>query len=234
MSVHIGAEEGAIASTVLLPGDPLRAEWVAKTFLKNVTRYSTVRNMFGFTGYTSTRRRVSVQGSGMGMPSLSIYVNELMDQYGVNRIIRIGSAGSLQPGIKMRDVVLAVGACSESNINVRRFKGMQFAPIADFELLHRAYEAALTMSIPVRVGNIVSVDLFYNDINREEWKMWAKYGVLAVDMETAELYTLAAQRRIEALTILTISDFLLTGQGVSAGDRQSTFADMVRIALDIA
>jgi purine-nucleoside phosphorylase len=234
MSVHIGAEEGAIASTVLLPGDPLRAEWVAKTFLKNVTRYSTVRNMFGFTGYTSTRRRVSVQGSGMGMPSLSIYANELIDQYGVKRVIRIGSAGSLQQGIKTRDIVLAAGACSESSINTRRFKGMHFAPIADWDLLYKANEAARKLSIPVRVGNTVSVDLFYNDIDSDEWKLWAKYGVLAVDMESAELYTLAAQKRVQALAILTISDVLPTGERVSASDRENTFGDMVRIALDIA
>jgi len=233
MSTHIGAEEGAIASTVLLPGDPLRAEYVARTFLEDVTRYSTVRNMFGFTGYTPARRRVSVQGSGMGMPSLNIYVNELVDDYGVNRIIRIGSCGALQADMKTRDIVLAAGACSNAGTNNRRFRGMQFAPLADWPLLYAAHEAAKKLAIPVRVGNLLSTDLFYNDVDPDEWKLWAKYGVLAVDMEGSELYTLAARKKFQALAMLTVSDVLPTGEQLSADERQSTLADMTRLALEI-
>ena len=190
--------------------------------------------MLGFTGRTPTGRRVSVQGSGMGQPSLSIYVNELADSYGAKTIIRVGSCGALQPDIKTREIILAVAASSETNANAREFNGMTFAPVADWGLLHDAYHAAGRLGIPVRVGGIVAVELFYDNKKPEGWKLWAEHGVLAVEMESAALYTLAAQKRFRALTILTVSDVLPTGEQVSANDRQSTFADMVRIALEIA
>lgn len=237
MSIHIGAEEKhAVAETVLLPGDPLRAEYIATTFLKEVEKYSAVRNMLGFTGYTDQGKRISVQGSGMGMPSLSIYVNELIDSYGVKKIIRVGSCGScgsFQSDIKVRDIILAQGSCSDSNINRRRFQGMDFAPIASWSLLQKASQVALMLGIHVRVGNILSSDLFYNNFDENEWKLWAEYGVLAVEMESAELYTLAAFKKIEALSILTVSDVLPTKVFLSSEERQSTFSDMVKIALQL-
>jgi purine-nucleoside phosphorylase len=236
MSTHIGAKAGDIAPTVLLPGDPLRAEWVAERFLDDVKLYTEVRGMLGFTGIAPKGKLVSVQGSGMGMPSLSIYVNELVAEYGVKCIIRIGSCGALQKDMKTGDIVLAAGACSNAGTNARRFKGMQFAPLANWPLLLSAYEAAGKLGIPVRVGNVFSTELFYNDVDPDEWELWAKYGVLAVDMESSELYTLGANREkgFQALTILTVSDVLPTGEQVSASDRQSTFVDMVRIALEIS
>jgi purine-nucleoside phosphorylase len=229
---HIGAKKGQIASRMLLPGDPLRAEWIAEKFLTDVVRYSKVRNMLGFTG-TFEGRRVSVQGGGMGMPSLSIYANELFDKYDVQEIIRVGSCGGLQADLKTRDIVIAQGSCSESSMNKRRFKGMDFAPIADWDLLYKAFEMAKKLAISVRVGNILSADWFYHDVDPEEWKLWAKYNVLAVEMETAELYTLAAKRKKKALTILTVSDSLVTHETLSSDEREKSFADMVRIALAI-
>jgi purine-nucleoside phosphorylase len=169
----------------------------------------------------------------MGQPSLAIYVNELVRDYGVTSIIRIGSCGALQADMKTGDIVLAQGACSNSGTNIRRFRGMQFAPLPDWELLCRAHETAKRLDIPVRVGNIFSTDLFYNDVDPDEWKLWAQYGVLAVDMESSELFTLAAQKRFRALTILTVSDVLPTGEEISAEGRQSGFADMVLLALKI-
>lgn len=231
MSTHINAENGTVAKTVLLPGDPLRAEHIAQAFLEKPVRYNTVRNMFGFTGYNFNGKFVSVQGSGMGMPSLSIYVNELVDHYGVEKIIRVGSCGALQKHLKLKDIVIAAGACTDSGINRRRFKGMDFAPIASWELLRKACEEAEKFSIPVQVGNILATDLFYNDVDPDEWQLWAKYGVLAVEMETAELYTLAAHKGIQALTILTVSDLLPNKESLSAEERQNGFDDMVKIAL---
>ncbi|MDO8537042.1 MAG: purine-nucleoside phosphorylase [bacterium] len=241
---HISAKKGEIARRVLLPGDPLRAKRIAKTFLKNVVRCNTVRNMLGFTGQAPDGRRVSVsvQGSGMGMPSLSIYVNELFDDYGVEEIIRVGSCGSMQEDIKIGDIVIAQGSCSNSNLNRRRFRGLDFAPIADWGLLRSACEIAEKMMIPVHVGNIVASDTFYsdhdrdgfyNDYARDEWKMWAASGVLAVEMETAELYTLAARKKKKALTILTVSDNLVTREATSSKDRERNFENMVRIALEL-
>ena len=165
MSIHISAKKGQIADTVLLPGDPLRAKFIADNFLKKVRQYSTVRNMFGYTGYTSDGKKISVQGSGMGMPSLAIYVNELVDKYGVNKIIRVGSCGSMNQKVKLRDIVLAMGACSDSALNNRRFDGMNFAPIADWDLLFKASIAASNLGISVHVGNIFATDKFYDDID---------------------------------------------------------------------
>ena len=232
MSTHIGAKMGHIAKTVLLPGDPLRAEWVARTFLQNVTQYNKVRGMLGFTGYTASRQVVSVQGSGIGMPSLSIYVNELVDHYGVKRIIRIGSCGAMQAGMRTGNIILAAGACSNAGTNARRFNGMQFAPLADWPLLYRAHQAAEKLELPVRVGNVLSTELYYNKAHPDEWKLWAAYGVLAVDMETSELYTLAAEKEFQALTILTVSDVLPTGEEIGAEERETGFTDMVKLALE--
>lgn len=232
MSIHIGARKGQVASRVLLPGDPRRARWIAGKFLESAVQYNTVRNMDGYTGWTPTGQVVSVQGSGIGMPSVNIYVTELIKDHGVKRIIRVGTCGGMQADMKIGDVILAAGSCSESRNNQIRFHGLDFAPIADWDLLYKAYEAAQKLSIPVRVGNILAADRFYGD-DPNGWKLWANYGVLAVEMETAELYTLAAQNRIQALTILTVSDLLTTHEQASAEDRERTFGDMVRIALEL-
>jgi purine-nucleoside phosphorylase len=233
MSVHIGSQPGDIAETVLLPGDPLRARFIAETFLSSVSCVSTVRNMLCFTGTTDRGKKASVLGTGMGMPMISIYIHELINDYGAKRLIRVGSCGALQADIKLREVILATGSCSDSAMNLRRFKGMSFAPVADFQLLYSAYEAARMLKIPVRVGNVLSSDMFYHEDNPDDWKLWAKYGVLAAEMETAELYTVAARKRVQSLSVLTVSDSLVTSQHLSAAERERPFADMVRIALEI-
>ncbi|HZW82531.1 MAG TPA: purine-nucleoside phosphorylase, partial [Candidatus Deferrimicrobium sp.] len=223
MSTHIGANKGAIAKTVLLPGDPLRAKFVAENFLENVSCYNEIRGMYGYTG-TYKGKPVSVQGSGMGMPSISIYVNELITEYGVENLIRIGTCGSLQADIHIKDVILAMSASTDSNINKIRFNNMDYAPTANFELLQKAYTAASKDNIPVKVGNILSTDTFYGD-DPDDWKLWAKFGVLAVEMEAAALYTLAAKYKANALAILTVSDSLVTHEASSAEERQKTFLD---------
>jgi len=233
MSNHIGTKERqAIAKTVLLPGDPLRAKFIAENFLTDVNCYTTVRNMLGYTGKTlDGKRRISVQGSGMGMPSLSIYVNELIDFYKVKNIIRVGSAGSLQSGVKIRSIVLAVTSCSDSSMNLERFPiGTTFAPMADWHLLMRAAKVAKNIGIKPVFGNNFATDKFYGS---DSWKVFAKYGVVSIEMETAELYTLAAKSGISALSILTISDNLVTGESLSPEDREKTFSDMVKIALTL-
>ncbi|MGF7429649.1 purine-nucleoside phosphorylase [Thermoanaerobacterium thermosaccharolyticum] len=232
MSIHIGAKEGEIANTVLLPGDPLRAKYIAENFLSDVKCYNEVRGMYGYTG-NYKGKRVSVQGTGMGIPSISIYVNELIESYNVKNLIRIGTCGSMQPDINIRDVILAMSSSTDSAINRIRFNGMDYAPTASFKLLKKAYDAATSMGINVKVGNVLSSDTFYND-DKDSWKLWAKFGVLAVEMETAGLYTLAAKYGVDALTILTVSDSLVTGHATSAEERQKTFNDMIEIALNIA
>jgi len=231
MSLHIGAKEGDIAEKILLPGDPLRAKWVAETFLEDVFCYNTVRGMNGYTG-TYKGKPVSVQGTGMGIPSTSIYVNELISGYGAKQLIRIGTAGSYQEDIKVRDVILAMACSTDSGINKRRFKGMDFAPTADFDLFMGAVKAAEAKGIKVRAGNILSADEFYGD-DFNSYKHWASFGVLCVEMETAALYTLAAKFGVQALTILTISDELVTGIESTAQERQETLTEMVEIALEI-
>ena len=185
--------------------------------------------MLGFTGLYKGQR-VSVQGTGMGLPSHSIYVNELIDSFGVKTLIRVGTCGSFQENIKLRDVVLAMSSCSESNFNRKTFKGMDFAPTADFELLIKAYNYTKTKAKKVHVGSVLSADTFYNE-DREEWKLWARHGVLAVEMETSALYTIAARKKCRALSILTVSDCLVTGAASPSQDREQTFTDMVDIAL---
>jgi purine-nucleoside phosphorylase len=232
MSVHIAAKSGEIAEAVLLPGDPLRAKFIAENFLENPVQYTAVRNILGFTG-TWKGKRVSVQGTGMGIPSISIYVNELFRDYGVKRAIRIGTAGSIQENLKLRDLVLAMSACTDSSANGIRFLGRSFAPTASWNLLLAAYNAAKAKGWEPRVGSIVSTDMFYGE-NPEEWKMWAAYGCLAVEMETAELYTLAAKYGREALCILTVSDSMLTGETTTSEEREKTFTRMMEVALSAA
>lgn len=232
MSIHIGAKENQIAGTVLLPGDPLRAKYIADNYLENVECYNEVRGMYGFTG-TYRGERVSVQGTGMGIPSISIYINELITSYNVKKLVRIGTCGSLQEHVKIRDLILAMSASTDSNINNIRFNGRNFAPTASFNLLNRAYEAARSRNIEVKVGNVLTSDTFYDD-NSDSWKLWSKFGVLGVEMEAAGLYTVAAKYGVEALTILTVSDSMVTGESTSSREREQTFMNMVEVALELA
>ncbi|MFO6498835.1 MULTISPECIES: purine-nucleoside phosphorylase [Bacillus] len=231
MSVHIGAEKGQIAETVLLPGDPLRAKYIADTYLENVECYNQVRGMYGFTG-TYKGKRVSVQGTGMGVPSISIYVNELIRSYDVKNLIRVGSCGAIKEDVKVRDVILAMTSSTDSQINRVAFGSIDFAPCANFELLKAAYDAAKERNIPVTAGNVFTADQFYNDDSQIE--KLAKHGVLAIEMETTALYTLAAKFGRNALSILTVSDHLVTGEETTAEERQTTFNDMILLALDTA
>ncbi len=230
MSIHISAKPGEIAETVLLPGDPLRAKFVAETFLENAVCYNNVRGMLGFTG-TYKGRKVSVQGTGMGIPSISIYASELIAEYGPKNLIRVGSCGSIQENMDLKDVILASGACTDSQVNKMRFKGMDFAPTATFSLLQNAYNSAIQKNYNVHVGNVLSADRFYHD-DPNYWKLWAKYNVLAIEMETAELYTLGALNDINVLSILTVSDNILTGTQSTSEERQTTFSQMIELALE--
>ena len=232
MSTHIGAEPGQIAPYVLLPGDPLRAKWIAETFLEDATCYSEVRGMLGFTG-TYRGRRVSVQGSGMGLPSLSIYVNELFAEYDVRTVVRVGSCGALTADLALRDLVLASGACTDSSMNRIRFEGLDYAPVADFDLLRAAYDASIARDLDetTKVGLIFSSDSFYSP-RPELTQRMADYGALAVEMEASALYTLAAQYQRRALAVCTVSDHIVTDEHTSAQERQETFGDMVGVALD--
>ena len=232
MSIHIGTKEGDVAGTVLLPGDPLRAKNIAENFLTDVICYNEVRGMHGFTG-TYKGKRISVQGTGMGIPSISIYVNELITNYRAKNLIRIGSCGSMQADIRIRDVILAMSASTDSHINKIRFNGMDYAPTANYSLLKRAHDISLEKDISVKVGSVLTTDTFYND-NPNSWKHWANYGILAVEMETAILYTLAAKFKINALSILTVSDSLVTREETTSEERQKTFNQMVEVALELA
>lgn len=232
MSIHIGAKEGEIASTILLPGDPLRAKYIAENFLTDTICYNEVRGMYGYTG-AYKGKRISVQGTGMGIPSVSIYLNELITGYKAKNLIRIGSCGSIQSDIKIRDVILAMSASTDSHINKIRFNGMDYAPTANFDLLKKAYDIALKKDIPIKVGSVLTTDTFYHD-DPDSWKHWANYGVLAVEMETAALYTLAAKFKVNALSILTVSDSLVTREETTSEERQKTFNQMVEVALGLA
>ena len=231
MSIHIEAQKGEIAETVLLPGDPLRAKWIAETYLEDIHCYNKVRNMFGFTG-TYKGRRISVQGTGMGVPSISIYAHELITDYNVKNLIRVGSAGSYQQSIKLRDIVIAMAASSTSGINQARFEGADFAPTADFGLFQQAIELAKQKNIKVKAGNVLTSDEFYAD-EFESYQKWSKFGVLCVEMESSGLYTIAAKHKVNALSLLTISDSLVTGEKTSTKDRETTFKEMVEIALEL-
>ena len=232
MSIHIGARRGQIAPTVLLPGDPLRAKFIAETLLEEPACFNEVRGMLGFTG-TYQGKRISVMGTGMGIPSHSIYVNELIAEYDVKTLIRVGTCGALQPDLEIGDVVLAMSASTDSHVNRLRFDGMDFAPTASFELLVRAYEVAKAGGVDARVGNILSSDTFYHD-DPESSKRWATFGVLVVEMETAGLYTLAARFKVDALSILTVTDNLTTHERVSSEQRERGFSRMAEIALEAA
>lgn len=232
MSTHIGANPGEIAETVLMPGDPYRARWAAETFLETPRLVNEVRGMLGYTG-TCKGHRVTIHGSGMGMPSLSIYAHELIRDYGAKTLIRVGSAGAMQAHVKVRDVVVAMTASSLSTPSGTVFREGRFAPAADFALLRAAVAAAEARRVPVHVGGILSGDAFYDqrpDIGQE----FARHGVLAVEMEAAELYTVAARHGVRALAILTISDHLLTDEALPAADRERSFGDMIEIALEAA
>lgn len=233
MSTHIGAQPGDIAPVVLMPGDPLRARWIAETFLDDARCYNEVRGMYGFTG-TWRGQRVSVQGSGMGQPSLAIYVNELLRDYGVQSIIRVGSCGALTEKVAIRDVILASGACTDSSMNTHRFGGFDYAPVADFGLLRHAYDAALAMpDVTTHVGLMMSIDSFYSP-RPEQLSPMVEHGVLAVDMEASALYTLAAAYDRKALVVCTVSDHIVTGERTTTVEREQTFGPMVEIALTAA
>ncbi|MGI8523830.1 MAG: purine-nucleoside phosphorylase [Nocardioides sp.] len=237
MSTHLGAGAGEIAPVVLMPGDPLRARWIAETFLDDATCYTEVRGMYGFTG-TWQGRRVSVQGSGMGQPSLAIYANELLREYDVSTIIRVGSCGAVTEKVTIRDLVIASGACTDSSMNRIAFEGLDYAPVADFGLLRAAVEAAEARTSTgseesVHVGLIFSSDSFYA-ARPELVSRMVEYGVLAVEMEASALYTLAARYGARALAICTVSDHIVTGEETSSAEREQTFGTMVDIALSAA
>lgn len=230
MSVHIGAKKGEIAETILLPGDPLRAKYIAETFLEDIKLFNEVRGMYGFTGKYKGQE-VSVMGTGMGVPSISIYANELIREYDVQNLIRVGTCGAIQKDVKVRDVILAQGATTDSQVNRLIFGGIDYAPIADFGLLKKAYEAGTEQGLNIRVGNVFTSDTFYRDNAQEVNSLLAKYNVLAVEMETTALYTLAAKFDRKALSVLTVSDHIITGEETTAEERQTTFNEMIEIAL---
>ena len=232
MSIHIGAERGQIAPTVLLPGDPLRAENFAETMLEDVFCYNEVRGMLGFTGRYGDKS-VSVMGTGMGIPTLSIYVNELVTEYDVKTLIRVGTCGALQPHLKVGDIVLPMSASTDSHVNKLRFKEMDYAPTASFNLLLKAYQAAKARGARVYVGGMFSTDTFYND-DPGWWVQWAEYGALVCEMETSGLYTPAAKFKVSALSVLTVSDCLVPGESLTAQQREPDFPQMAEIALEIA
>lgn len=231
MSTHIGAKQGDIAETILLPGDPLRAKYIAENFFENVTCYNEVRGMLGFTG-TYKGKRVSVQGTGMGVPSISIYIHELMNEYGVQNLIRVGTCGAIQKDVKVRDVILAMTSSTNSQMNRINFGTVDYAPTASFDLLKKAYDAGTEKGLKLKVGNVFTSDVFYNE--NAELEKWAQYGILAVEMETTALYTLAAKFGRNALSVLTVSDHILTGEETTAEERQTTFNDMIEVALEAA
>lgn len=230
MSTHIGAQPDAIAPYVLMPGDPLRAQWIAEEFLDEPVRYNEVRGMYGFTG-THRGVPVSVQGSGMGQPSFAIYATELFRDYDVAAIIRVGTAGGLSESVRVRDVIIGSGASTDSSMNISRFHGLHYAPVADFDLMRIAWEVAQEKLFPAVVGGLLSSDQFY-DPRPERTGILADHGVLGVEMEAAALYTIAAEFGRRGLALCTVSDHLLTGEETSADERQSTFSDMVDMALE--
>ncbi|CAM3686487.1 purine-nucleoside phosphorylase [Halomonas sp. FME1] len=227
---HINAAPGDFADTVLMPGDPLRAKYIADTYLEDVRQVNDVRNMFGYTG-TYKGRKISVMGHGMGIPSVSIYAKELITDYGVKSLIRVGSCGAVRDDVNVRDVVIGMGASTDSKVNRMRFNDHDFAAIADFDLTLHAVAAAKAQNVPVKVGNIFSADLFYNP-QTEMAEMLKRYGIVGVEMEAAGLYGVAAEFGARAMTICTVSDHILKGESLSSADRQSTFDDMMLIALD--
>ena len=231
-SIHLEAKVGDIAETVLLPGDPLRAKHVAETFLDDAVCYNNVRGMLGFTGYYKGNR-VSVQGTGMGMGSHSIYVHELINTYKTKNLIRVGTCGTIQENINLGQVLLAMSASGDCDANSHYFEGMHFAATADFDLLMKAYNAANVMNIKTYQGSVFSTNTFYDDAPNR-WEKWQKHGILGVEMETQILFTLAKRFGVKALSILTVSDNLITGEATSALEREQSFNDMMKIALELA
>lgn len=231
MSIHIGAKKGDIAETILLPGDPLRAKYIAETYLGDAIQYNEVRGMLGYTG-TYKGERISVQGSGMGVPSISIYVEELINEYDVKNLIRVGTCGGMKEDVHIRDVILAQGATTDSQVNRNIFGGIDYAPLANFDLLKNAHDIALEKGLTTHVGNVFTSDVFYRDNGPELNALLAKYNVLGVEMETTALYTLAAKYDRRALAILTVSDHVITGEQTTAEERQTTFHDMMELALE--
>jgi len=229
VSIHIGAEKGQIAPSILLPGDPLRARFFAETFLQDAVCFNEIRGMYGYTG-TYDGRRVSVMGTGMGMPTLAIYVHELITEYDVSTLIRVGTCGAIQPGLDVGDIVLPMSSSTNSSMNRRRFGGLDFAPTADFDLLLKAYRAAGERGAKVHVGGMLSSDTFYDE-DPDWWRVWADHGALVCEMETSGLYTLAARHKVSALSVLTVSDNVVTGLAATAEQRERAFPQMAEIAL---
>ncbi|MEP4545544.1 MAG: purine-nucleoside phosphorylase [Saccharospirillum sp.] len=227
---HINAKPGDFAETLLMPGDPLRAQYIAETFLDDARRVADVRNMYGYTG-TYKGKAISIMGSGMGVPSMSIYAKELITDYGVKNIIRVGTCGGVAADIKLRDVIIAMGASTDSGVNRLRLRGYDFAALADFGLMEKAVAAARAASIPVRVGNVFTSDLFYSP-DSELMPALEKMNILAVDMEAAGLYGVAAEYGAKALTVMTVSDHIIRGEATSAEERQTTFNDMIKLTLE--
>lgn len=227
---HINAKADAFAKTLLMPGDPLRAKYIAETFLENAVQVTDVRNMFGFTG-SYKGKAISVMGSGMGVPSMSIYAKELITEYGVRNIIRVGTCGGIAAEVKLRDVIIAMGASTDSGVNRLRLGGYDFAALADYSLLEKAVAAARKANIPVRVGNVFTSDLFYSP-DTQLMSTLEKMNILAVDMEAAGLYGVAAEYGARALTVMTVSDHIIRGEATSSDERQTTFNDMIRLTLD--
>lgn len=232
MTIHIGAEPGAIAQTVLMPGDPLRARWAARTYLENPVLVNDVRGMLGYTG-TWEGQRVTIHGSGMGMASMSIYANELIRDYGAKTLIRVGSAGAMQPDVKLRDIVLAMGCTTLSTPSRGIFREIAFAPLADFDLLQAAHAVATGKGLRVHAGNIYSSDVFYDE-RPDLDEIMRRHRVLCVEMEAAELYAVAARHDVRALAVLTVSDHLLTGEALPATERERSFGAMIEVALEAA
>ena len=230
MSIHINAKPGEVADKILLPGDPRRAKFIADTLLEDAVCFNEVRGMLGFTGVYNGQE-VSVMGTGMGIPSHSIYVHELINEFGVKQLVRVGTCGALQADLEIGDVVLAMGSSTDSHINRIRFAGQDFSPVASFQLLLAAYEAAVARGMAVHVGGILTSDTFYYD-DPDSWKKWAAFGALVVEMETTGLYTLAAKFSVEALSILTVTDNLVTEVATSSEQRETGFSKMAELALD--
>ena len=233
MSVHNNAKKGDIADFILLPGDPQRAKLIAETFLTDSKCYNKVRGMLGYTGYYNGQQ-ISVQGTGMGMPSMSIYATELIEEYGVQKLIRIGSCGSIQEQVNIMDIILAMGACTDSAMNKCRFNGSDFAPTANFELLKKAHEVVEKQNLSVHTGTVLTTDFFYEEPHlQDSFPNWKTYNVLGVDMETSALYSIAAKYNRKALAIMTVSDHLLKKQAISAENRENSFRAMINLALQL-
>lgn len=232
MSLHLNANRELVAETVLLPGDPLRARFIADTFLEDVVCYNKVRNMLGYTGYYKGKR-ISVQGGGMGIPSTSIYVHELICDYDVQNLIRVGTCGAFQDNLSIGDIILAISASTDSGFNKIKFHHRDYAPAADFSLLVKAWNIAQEKKIPVSVGPILSSDFFYDEDLPDNYNIWKQYGILAVEMESSALYTIAARYNRKALSLLTVSDNLATGERASTLEREKSFTHMMELALEI-